>query len=754
MILGFGNNVKGAIAADISANQTSIPVMPGTGALFASTLVPDAGLANSSLPAKIFAKVTLTDEQETIFEICHLTAVAGDTLTVIRGQEGTTPRTWYIGDHIANFATRGSENLFVQVEDLQSGKYTACVAGGTGNALTADIPTAFFKNGGTAITLRTPLYIIPTATNTGPATILVMMSGQVIGTFPLVKGDNEPLKAGDIVSQLPAMIVYNTQQSNFQVVNPAKGVLDVEEGEKFFLQIDENLGEIAANGPAAQKEARDNLDLDSNYLRIDKNLSEIAAGGGAAQKTARENLDVVDGTLTKKGLVQLTDLTDPADEESISLALTPAGLKKEMDAVSPLTIPVGGIIGWPAAVPPEGWLEANGQMFDKAEYPKLALVLPSGRVPDIRGKFVRGWAHGSTVDPDSGRGIGSDQAPSVESHHHDIALGYNGDGGDGKDHSPPYMRLPEPVISTIQTSSYGGGETRPVNIALMYIIKTDKAVSDEGTPGPTGVIVTPSSVTINAGTSTQFSATVLPASVAAGYPVTWSVSDPSLGNISPDGVYTASGDATGSQTVIASISTGLYGTATVTQYVYVQSISIAPVPSVTVNETYTVAITVQPPQATEPLLYSSGDDSIVTFVAGVVRGLGAGTAPVTARGQHSGVTGSQMVTVTPAVEEAVFLKIENTLSEIAAQGPAAQGEARGHLGISLTDTAGAIGSYAFMTPPPGVGMGIPPGGTASGSDLRYAGTTTFSTSLIPPGTWRCMSYMSESGERTLFQRIA
>ncbi|EKM5742889.1 Ig-like domain-containing protein [Enterobacter kobei] len=694
MILGFGNNVKGAIAADISANQTSIPVMPGTGALFASTLVPDAGLANSSLPAKIFAKVTLTDEQETIFEICHLTAVAGDTLTVIRGQEGTTPRTWYIGDHIANFATRGSENLFVQVEDLQSGKYTACVAGGTGNALTADIPTAFFENGGTAITLRTPLYIIPTATNTGPATILVMMSGQVIGTFPLVKGGNEPLKAGDIVSRLPALIVYNTQQSSFQVVNPAKGVLDVEEGEKFFLQIDENLGEIADNGPGAQKEARDNLDLDSNYLRIDNNLSEIADNGSAAQKTSRENLDVVDGTLTKKGLVRLTDLSNPADEDSLELALTPAGLKKITDVISPLTVPVGGGMLWFTSIPPDGWLEGNGQAFDPVENPKLLAVYPSGHVPDMRGYFLRGWDHGAGVDPDAGRGIGSVQQDAMQNITGSFPADTREAGnsgtyttgafresrlskGSGEDGSNRGRLFTFDASRVVRTST----ETRGKNIATMIIFKTDKASAEPGETTPTAIVVTPQGAAINAGSQLQFTATVLPSSVAGDYPVSWDVSDSSLGSIDSTGLYMAIPDRSGNQVVIASVRTGLTVTTPLTQYIAATSITISPVPEITVGETYHAVITMLPPTANEPLIYTSANNDIATFSGGVVSGQGEGVSIITATGQYSGVAGSQTVAVIAAAPDEEYLQVSNNLSEIAANGPEAQSQARQNIGL-------------------------------------------------------------------------
>ncbi|EAY7626001.1 tail fiber protein, partial [Salmonella enterica] len=146
MIIGFGNNVVSSLAADITASQTTIQVMPGVGAMFANLLTSD--YANSSNPLKTYAKITLTDAKETVFEVCHLTAVNNDMLTVIRGQEGTTAKGWSLNDVIANFATRGSENQFVQIEELQSGHYVAGVAGGTENNLTLELPATYFVNGG------------------------------------------------------------------------------------------------------------------------------------------------------------------------------------------------------------------------------------------------------------------------------------------------------------------------------------------------------------------------------------------------------------------------------------------------------------------------------------------------------------------------------------------------------------------------------------------------------------------------------
>ncbi|WP_427193092.1 hypothetical protein [Serratia marcescens] len=222
MIIGFGNNVVSSLAADITATQTTIQVMPGAGALFAGLLTYD--YANDSNPLKVYAKITLTDAKETVFEVCHLTAVNNDMLTVVRGQEGTAAKGWSLNDVIANFATRGSENQFVQIEQLQSGHYTSAVAGGTANGLTLALPATFFLNGSTEWALKTPILIYPTLNNTGASTLQLTMGGRVMGTYPLVKGSNTALRAGDIVAKNPFLAVLNADQGRFIVLNPTTDV--------------------------------------------------------------------------------------------------------------------------------------------------------------------------------------------------------------------------------------------------------------------------------------------------------------------------------------------------------------------------------------------------------------------------------------------------------------------------------------------------------------------------------------------------
>lgn len=237
MILGFGNNVVSALAGDISTVQTEIPVMPGTGAKFAKLLSAD--FENKSNTQRVYAKITLTDNKESAFEICHLVSVSGDVLNVVRGQEGTTPKGWYLNDVVANFATRGSENHFVQIAQLQSGHYVSGVAGGTANALTLELPATFFVNGCTDWVLRTPLLVFPIQNNTGAATLQVTMGGRVLGTFPLLKGNKSQLDASDIIKDVPLMCVLDSTKSFFSVLNP----LDVYLGSQ-YLRKDQNGADI------------------------------------------------------------------------------------------------------------------------------------------------------------------------------------------------------------------------------------------------------------------------------------------------------------------------------------------------------------------------------------------------------------------------------------------------------------------------------------------------------------------------------
>ncbi|WP_072023213.1 phage tail protein [Photorhabdus australis] len=87
------------------------------------------------------------------------------------------------------------------------------------------------------------------------------------------------------------------------------------------------------------------------------------------------------------------------------------------------THPVGSPIPWPQLNPPSGYLTCNGQAFDKSLYPNLAVAYPNGRVPDLRGEFIRGWDDSRGVDP--GRVCGTWQGDAIRNITGDASFGGN-----------------------------------------------------------------------------------------------------------------------------------------------------------------------------------------------------------------------------------------------------------------------------------------------------------------------------------------
>lgn len=147
----------------------------------------------------------------------------------------------------------------------------------------------------------------------------------------------------------------------------------------------------------------------------------------------------------------------------------------------------GTIKMWGTSNAPVGWLELNGQAFDKSKNPTLATLYPSGVVPDIRGQFVRAWDHGAGVDSDSGRGVLSTQGDAIRningSFLTDVAqTGYinknvsgafydNGGGGRASDEGTTYRGEVRELRFDASRQVPTAPENRPKNVALMYIIK-------------------------------------------------------------------------------------------------------------------------------------------------------------------------------------------------------------------------------------------------------------------------------------------
>nr|ELR5041397.1 phage tail protein [Providencia stuartii]ELR5080541.1 phage tail protein [Providencia stuartii] len=131
--------------------------------------------------------------------------------------------------------------------------------------------------------------------------------------------------------------------------------------------------------------------------------------------------------------------------------------------------PVGAPIPWPQATVPSGFLVCNGQSFNKTTYPLLAKAYPTGVLPDLRGEFLRGLDAGRNID--SGRVVLSNQVHSYQQHTHDIKL--NGASGNGGLETRAMRTLGQNLGTLNFTTENSGssGETRPRNIAFLYIVR-------------------------------------------------------------------------------------------------------------------------------------------------------------------------------------------------------------------------------------------------------------------------------------------
>src|SRR5215467_2620736 len=101
MTILFANNASTTVAGSITAADTTVNLAAGTGGFFPQ---PIAGQGN------YFCATFYDQATKTINEIVHVTAMSGDAATIVRGQEGTTPRAWTSGDIFANLVTAGTLN--------------------------------------------------------------------------------------------------------------------------------------------------------------------------------------------------------------------------------------------------------------------------------------------------------------------------------------------------------------------------------------------------------------------------------------------------------------------------------------------------------------------------------------------------------------------------------------------------------------------------------------------------------------------
>ncbi|EES4890494.1 phage tail protein [Escherichia coli] len=133
-----------------------------------------------------------------------------------------------------------------------------------------------------------------------------------------------------------------------------------------------------------------------------------------------------------------------------------AGLLAYLGLGEGSALPVGVPVPWPSATPPTGWLKCNGAAFSAEEYPELAKVYPTNKLPDLRGEFIRGWDDERGVD--SGRTLLSSQGDAIR----------NITGGFGQ------LRVNSEINAIVDVQSvsgafYGGTSVRNnINVSMTY----------------------------------------------------------------------------------------------------------------------------------------------------------------------------------------------------------------------------------------------------------------------------------------------
>jgi microcystin-dependent protein len=217
----------------------------------------------------------------------------------------------------------------------------------------------------------------------------------------------------------------------------------------------------------------------SSGLEFDAGLLRVKAGAGLALSASGLTADA--GESAGK-LVRLdAEARLPAVSGALLTGLTAAqisGLQSGM--------PTGAVIAVASSTVPSGFLECDGAAVSRTSYAALfaAIGLAHGsgdnaatfNLPDYRGRFLRGWDHSASRDPDraartamntggaTGDNVGSVQEDAFKSHNH--AVGSLSAGGSSTVQGNSTGGAPN-----WNSISAGGNETRPINANVMYCIK-------------------------------------------------------------------------------------------------------------------------------------------------------------------------------------------------------------------------------------------------------------------------------------------
>lgn len=172
----WANNIRTSLAGAISPTALTLPVQSGVGATLPNP--------NNSLGE--YFDLTLQDQATGLrIEIVAVTAVTGDVLTIVRGQQGTAAQSWYAGDTAFIPVTSGALTEMAQQHQVQQGAFSFAHDTGVADAYVITLSPAPELVDGMPIyfsTANTNASTTPTITINGT---LVSITGK--GGIPLIK---------------------------------------------------------------------------------------------------------------------------------------------------------------------------------------------------------------------------------------------------------------------------------------------------------------------------------------------------------------------------------------------------------------------------------------------------------------------------------------------------------------------------------------------------------------------------------------
>lgn len=141
-----------------------------------------------------------------------------------------------------------------------------------------------------------------------------------------------------------------------------------------------------------------------------------------------------------------------------------------------LFVPAGAVFHFAMTSAPTGYLKCDGTAVSRATYATLFAAISTTfgagngsttfNLPELRGEFIRGYDDGRGAD--SGRVFGAYQADELKSHNHrpiGQSFGFGSSGNGNALSTNATDNWPN------NTTSTGGSETRPRNLALLACIK-------------------------------------------------------------------------------------------------------------------------------------------------------------------------------------------------------------------------------------------------------------------------------------------